>query len=243
MSTGSSVDQQGDEPLVRVGDKIKLKWPDESGTDRTVHAKVQSVDKSSKKKHGTFWKYELCLYKEGDAVISTRLVNLPWELSKKTKRSPDDGDEQTSPKKKKKEKHEKNGEKVETSTATTIISIPRSLTGKRTVPLESLRYIVAPMVGGSELAFRLLCRKYGATIAYTPMMNSEKFAVDADYRKTEFQTTPQDRPLVAHFSANNPTLFLKAAQHVQDHCDAIGKLTCHIQHQCYLQDLLYGIAQ
>ena len=29
---------------------------------------------------------------------------------------------------------------------------------------------------------------------------SERFAVDEEYRKEEFQTTPEDRPLVAHFS-------------------------------------------
>jgi tRNA-dihydrouridine synthase 1 len=77
------------------------------------------------------------------------------------------------------------------------------------------------MVGGSELAFRLLCRRYGADLAYTPMINSERFAVDEEYRKSEFQTTPEDRPLVAHFSANNPEIFLQAARHVEHLCDAI----------------------
>lgn len=32
------------------------------------------------------------------------------------------------------------------------------------------------------------------------MIFSERFAVDEEYRKVEFQTTPEDRPLVAHFS-------------------------------------------
>jgi hypothetical protein len=82
--------------------------------------------------------------------------------------------------------------------------------------------ILAPMVGASELAFRLLCRKYGATLAYTPMMSSDRFAVDPSYREEEFQTVPADRPLVAHFSANNPEVFLAAAKHVENHCDAIG---------------------
>jgi tRNA-dihydrouridine synthase 1 len=37
----------------------------------------------------------------------------------------------------------------------------------------------------------------------------------------EFQTTPEDRPLVAHFSANDPHELLAAALLVQDQCDAI----------------------
>lgn len=110
-------------------------------------------------------------------------------------------------------------------------------------------HILAPMVGASELAFRLLCRKYGATLCYTPMMSAKQFCDEADRiidsNKTitnaapssttasttakiiassnicEFQTIPQDRPLVVHFSANNPTHFASAARHVEHLCDAI----------------------
>jgi tRNA-dihydrouridine synthase 1 len=53
-------------------------------------------------------------------------------------------------------------------------------------------------------------------------MNSERFAVDSDYRLQEFQSTVEDRPLVAHFSANNPDVLLAAARHVEQRCDAIG---------------------
>jgi len=103
------------------------------------------------------------------------------------------------------------------------------------------QHIVAPMVGASELAFRLLCRKYGATLAYTPMMSSSQFIKEAAEKQInitncttaentntiansnicEFQTIPQDRPLVVHFSSNNPNDFATASKLVEKHCDAI----------------------
>ena len=85
----------------------------------------------------------------------------------------------------------------------------------------AIRHTLAPMVGASELAFRLLCRKYGATLAYTPMMSAAEFARSEDYRQTEFQTVPEDRPLVCHFAANDPTEFAAAARLVEGKCDAI----------------------
>jgi len=83
------------------------------------------------------------------------------------------------------------------------------------------RYILAPMVGASELPFRLLCRKYGTQLAYTPMISSTEFVSSPTYRETSFQTIPEDRPLVAHFSANDPTTFASAARLVEKRCDAI----------------------
>lgn len=82
-------------------------------------------------------------------------------------------------------------------------------------------YIVAPMVGASELPFRLLCRKYGAQACYTPMMIASEFANSKEYREKEFQTTPFDRPLVCHFAANDPKDFANAAKVAEPYCDAI----------------------
>jgi tRNA-dihydrouridine synthase 1 len=56
------------------------------------------------------------------------------------------------------------------------------------------------------------------------MMNSERFAVDEEYRAEQFQSAPEDRPLVAHFSGNNPNVMLKAARLIENQCDAIGAI-------------------
>lgn len=50
------------------------------------------------------------------------------------------------------------------------------------------KLIVAPMVDNSELPFRLLCRKYGAEAAYTPMLHSRMFTENEKYRSQEFTT-------------------------------------------------------
>lgn len=150
-----------------------------------------------------------------------------------------------------------------TSTSSSCASPTVSASRSTGISRECLRHICAPMVGGSELAFRLLCRRYGTTLAYTPMINSARFAVDEAYREqgnltsratserqsphhhtpqphdqppsnssppplclasslhVEFQSCPEDRPLVCHFSANDASLLVQAAKHVESRCDAI----------------------
>jgi tRNA-dihydrouridine synthase 1 len=87
--------------------------------------------------------------------------------------------------------------------------------------LKRPKYVVAPMVDQSFLAFRMFTRQYGAELCYTPMFHSKIFANDATYRKKFFTTAPEDRPLVVQFCANEPLYLLKAAKFAEDRCDAI----------------------
>ncbi|XP_010906387.1 uncharacterized protein [Elaeis guineensis] len=83
------------------------------------------------------------------------------------------------------------------------------------------KLVVAPMVDNSELPFRMLCRKYGAEAAYTPMLHSRIFTENEKYRNMEFTTCKEDRPLFVQFCANDPDVLLEAAKMVEPHCDYV----------------------
>ena len=89
------------------------------------------------------------------------------------------------------------------------------------------RHVCAPMVEQSELAFRQLCRRYGTTLAYTPMFHARLFLEDKQYRSDMFNNNLDgaaaigDRPLFVQFCANQPETLLAAARLVEEHCDAV----------------------
>ncbi|RNA05648.1 tRNA-dihydrouridine(16 17) synthase [NAD(P)(+)]-like isoform X1, partial [Brachionus plicatilis] len=58
-------------------------------------------------------------------------------------------------------------------------------------------------------------------ISNTPMMNAGVFVRDSTYRAENFVTCPKDRPLIAQFCSDDPELFTKAAEMIQDKCDAV----------------------
>ncbi|EGG21642.1 tRNA-dihydrouridine synthase 1-like protein [Cavenderia fasciculata] len=97
-----------------------------------------------------------------------------------------------------------------------FIKMVRETTGNHSNPIK----VLAPMVEHSLLAFRLLTRKFGADVVYTPMYNSKIFSHDATYR-CNFSTNPQDRPMVVQFCGNEVDHIVKSAKMVEDHCDAV----------------------
>ncbi|XP_062507961.1 tRNA-dihydrouridine(16/17) synthase [NAD(P)(+)]-like [Corticium candelabrum] len=87
--------------------------------------------------------------------------------------------------------------------------------------LNGARFVMAPMVDQSELAWRMLGRRHGIQLCYTPMLHAAVFVRDLAYRRQFFTTCQEDRPLIVQFCGNNPETVLKAAKLVESSCDAI----------------------
>ncbi|KAG0271797.1 tRNA-dihydrouridine(16/17) synthase [NAD(P)(+)]-like protein [Linnemannia exigua] len=95
--------------------------------------------------------------------------------------------------------------------------------------IGSPKHVVAPMVDQSELAWRVLSRRYAADLCYTPMFNAKLFAKEVKYRDEHWAGLkdglggggPNDRPLIVQFCANDPDYLLQSALLVAPYCDAV----------------------
>ncbi|CAG9535847.1 unnamed protein product [Cercopithifilaria johnstoni] len=87
--------------------------------------------------------------------------------------------------------------------------------------IEGIRCVVAPMVDQSELAFRMMLRKHGAHLCFSPMIHAQLFVTDATYRRMALSTCLDDRPLIVQFCANDPVTLLTACQLVGNFCDGV----------------------
>ena len=83
--------------------------------------------------------------------------------------------------------------------------------------------VVAPMVRYSKLPFRVLCRRWGADVVFTPMIMAKDFAQSYRARNIEFRTSDgdEDAPLVVQFAANNGKDLADAAEYLHGHVQAV----------------------
>ena len=89
------------------------------------------------------------------------------------------------------------------------------------LPVHGL--IAAPMVGASDLAFRLLCRRHGAELAYTEMLFADRLASEQAYRQEVLlsQLHKHDHPLCVQLCGNDANVLVAAALLVEPHCEMV----------------------
>ena len=90
--------------------------------------------------------------------------------------------------------------------------------------LPDLSYIAAPMVNQSDLPFRILVRRYGASLVYTQMLLPERLLYDQEYLEFHRRGLQDalDTPVVVQLCGNDPDIVVRAARTVVDKADAIG---------------------
>jgi len=67
------------------------------------------------------------------------------------------------------------------------------------------------MVGGSELAFRLLARRHGAQLCYTPMVTADEYLTPGA-GVSLLERHVDDCPVVAHFAGDDAKKLLDVAR-------------------------------
>jgi tRNA-dihydrouridine synthase len=78
------------------------------------------------------------------------------------------------------------------------------------------KYVCAPMVDQSELAFRTLVRKYGCDLTFTPMIHSVMFATQEKCRQRWLEDISEyEQPCFVQFCGHDPEILLKSAKHVE----------------------------
>jgi tRNA-dihydrouridine synthase 1 len=96
---------------------------------------------------------------------------------------------------------------------------------------SSLSLISAPMINQSDLPFRLLTRKYGASLTYTQMLDPHRLLHDREYNQFHLRDLELCKdgasgglgmPVVVQLCGNEPEVVVKAARVVQGLCDAVG---------------------
>ncbi|MBD3203929.1 tRNA dihydrouridine synthase DusB, partial [Candidatus Woesearchaeota archaeon] len=79
--------------------------------------------------------------------------------------------------------------------------------------------VLAPMAKVTNLGFRLLCKKYGAGLVYSEMINSNALARGNKATKKKSISTDRERPVVMQIYGQKPDLLIKAANSLN--CDII----------------------
>ena len=87
--------------------------------------------------------------------------------------------------------------------------------------LQAPQFVLAPMVDQSELAWRMMGRRHGVQLAFTPMINAKIFEVNKEYRRANWEIHSGDRPLIGQVCGDDVEVMLRVCKSIQNDCDGI----------------------
>jgi tRNA-dihydrouridine synthase B len=81
--------------------------------------------------------------------------------------------------------------------------------------------ILAPMAGVTDVAFRLLCKKYGASLTVTEMVSANALARNNQATIRLIDVVKEEKPRVIQLFGQNTENLVKAAKFCEDKCEII----------------------
>jgi tRNA-dihydrouridine synthase B len=81
--------------------------------------------------------------------------------------------------------------------------------------------ILAPMAGVSDVAFRLLCKKYGAGLTCTEMISANALARNNQATIKLIDVVNEEKPRMIQIFGQNTNNLIKAAKYCEDKCEIL----------------------
>ncbi|MBD3318892.1 tRNA dihydrouridine synthase DusB [Candidatus Woesearchaeota archaeon] len=81
--------------------------------------------------------------------------------------------------------------------------------------------ILSPMSGVTDVAFRMLCRRYGAALTYTEFVNSTGLIRGSMKAEEMIRTDPLEKPVACQLFGNSISDVIEAARTIEDRFDII----------------------
>jgi len=81
--------------------------------------------------------------------------------------------------------------------------------------------MLAPLAGITNHAFRLICRREGACMAFTEMVSVNGMVREGENSWKLLQSSPEERPLGVQLFGDSPELLAKAAEMTGDQADLL----------------------
>src|SRR3989338_7107170 len=88
-------------------------------------------------------------------------------------------------------------------------------------PKLSSDVMLAPMAGVTDVAFRLLCKKYGAALTCTEMISANALARENKATIKMINVVPEEKPRVIQLFGQNTESIVQAAKFCEDKCEIL----------------------